>query len=87
MLSWAEVQWPKPIFTNQRTHIDPRTITKSAVVVMFALTVCKKTTAGCKLFHALTIPIQGGKSNTGNTSTMSELYFYNAIGPASHLLT
>lgn len=57
------------------------------MVMMFGLPVCKMAPAGCKLLHALKIPIQGGKSNTGNNFTVSELYFYNAIVPASHLLT
>lgn len=55
--------------------------------MMFALLVCKKATAGCKLFHALKIPIQGGIPNTGNNFTMCELYSYSAIVPSSHLLT
>lgn len=50
-----------------------------AVVMMFVLPVCKKATARCKLFCALKMRIQGGKSNSGNTSTMSELCFYNAF--------
>ena len=58
MLSWTEVQGPKPIITNQRTHIDPRSITKGVAVMMFALSVCKKATEECKLFHALKIPMQ-----------------------------
>ena len=86
MLSWTEVQGPKPIITNQRTHIDPRSVTKGVVVMTFAVTVCRRATAGCKMFHALKIPVQGGKSNTGNNFTMSELYFYKAIVPASHPL-
>lgn len=77
--SWTEVQGPNPIITNQRTHIHPRSIMNCAVVMMFFLPVCKKVTARCKSFHALKIPIQGGKSNCGNTFTVSELYFHNAF--------
>lgn len=79
MLPWTEVKGPNPIVTCQRTRIHPRSIMNCAVITMFVLPVCKKATLRCKFFHALKIPIKGGKPNSGNTFTMSELNFHNAF--------